>query len=132
MDVKELREHEKTDLKRLETVKQEIESDGVVKLAIIADEATKVVLDGEHRLTALRELGYTKAPVIFVDYESSDISVESWKIGEQLTKDTVILAGLTRKKLPPKTSRHMVKLGDKYEHISVLGGRMDVPLEKLK
>ena len=93
---------------------------------------TSVILDGEHRVSALRELGYSKIPVIFVNYKSQDILVESWRIDEHLTKSIVIAAGLSGRKLPPKTSRHMINFRGRLKHISILGTTVKIPLRALK
>jgi hypothetical protein len=111
---------------------KEIKSDGVLKRPIVVDRDTYIVLDGEHRLRALKEMGYNKIPVVFVDYYSPKIIVLSWRKGEKINKESVILAGLTRKKLPPKTSKHMVEIDGKLKHISFLEKRVDIPLEKLR
>ena len=130
--IDDLKEHEEVDPDHLEAIKQEIESDRAVKLAVIADVNTNVVLDGEHRLTALRELGCSRVPVVFVKYQSQNILVDSWVVGERLTKDAVIAAGLSGRRLPPKTSKHLICVDGKYEHISVLGRMVEVPLGELK
>ncbi|MEO3993479.1 MAG: hypothetical protein QN229_04160 [Desulfurococcaceae archaeon TW002] len=44
----------------------------------------------------------------------------------------MIKVGLSGKKLPPRTSKHMIKIGDKLLHISVIQKRVDVPLEILR
>jgi hypothetical protein len=45
---------------------------------VIADSASGVVLDGMHRLEALRELNATLVVCYFVDYPSPDIKVGRW------------------------------------------------------
>ena len=130
--IDDLKEHEEVDPDHLQSIKQEIESARAVKLAVIADVNTNVVLDGEHRLTALRELGCSRVPVVFVKYLSHKILVDSWVVGGRLTKGAVIAAGLSGRRLPSKTSRHQISVDGRYEHISVLGRMMEVPLGELK
>jgi hypothetical protein len=55
-----------------------------------------------------------------------------WRRGEKINKRDVIKAGLTGKKMPPKTSKHMVEVNKKLRHISFLERRINFPLEKLK
>jgi hypothetical protein len=81
--------------------------DGVVRLAIVADEASLVVLDGHHRLTALRRLGARRVPVLLVDYRDPDIRVGTWRAGEHPPgKDEVVAQARAGKLFPPKTTRH--------------------------
>lgn len=116
----------------LKELKDEIRSDGMLKLAIAVDIDTNIILDGEHRFNALKELGCRKIPVVFIDYHSPEIKVQAWRKGEKLTKKDVIEAGFRRRKLPPTTTKHMVKIFNKLRHISVIEERVNIPLEKLR
>ena len=130
--ISELKEHEEIDLEHFIKLTKEIKSDGILKKPIAVDKNTGIVLDGTHRLRALKTMGYSLIPVILLNYRSSKIGVMSWRRGEKITKDVVIKASLTKNKLPPKTSKHMVEVNGKFRHISFLEKRVDIPLEKLK
>ena len=65
--VDELKPHERGSPLYLELLKKEILKDSVLKYPIIADEKTRVILDGMHRWLALKSLGYELIPVILVD-----------------------------------------------------------------
>jgi hypothetical protein len=132
IELENLRPHEGVDSARLKKLKEEIKSDGILKLAIAVDKCGNIILDGHHRVAALRELGYEKIPVVFVDYGSSDIQVRSRRKSMQLTKEDVTKAGIGSEKMPPKTSKHMVKIGGAMKHISVIEKRVDMPLDELK
>ena len=127
-----LKQHEEVDPAHLKELKKEIESDKILKFAIAVDKNTNIILDGEHRFNALRELGCTKVPVTFVDYSSPDIEVQAWRNGERVTKKDVLEAGLSRKKLPPKTSEHIIRICNTLKHISAIEKRVNIPLEKLR
>lgn len=131
VDIKRLRQHEEADPWHLKELKDEIKSDGILKLAIAVDINTNIILDGEHRFNALKELGCKKIPVVFVDYDSPDIKVQGWRKGEHFTRNDVIKAGFSEKKLPPRTTKHMVKVCSGLKHISAIERRVDMPLEKL-
>ena len=73
---------------------------------IVVDSRTLVILDGHHRVEALRRLGLRFAPAVLVDYDSDCVSVSSWRKGYPVTKEIVRKAGLSGYRLPPKTSRH--------------------------
>jgi hypothetical protein len=55
-----------------------ISEDGLLKHPIIVDRKTLVVLDGMHRVAALKRLNCKKIPVCLIDYENPAISVRCW------------------------------------------------------
>jgi cysteine synthase/O-phosphoserine sulfhydrylase/cystathionine beta-synthase len=132
VELDKLRQHEEVDPTHLRKLKERIKSDKILKFAIVVDKNTNVILDGEHRFNSIKELGCKRIPVIYVDYDSPDIQVQSWKNNLRLTKKDVIKAGLGEKKLPPKTSKHLVKVGNRILHISAIQKRVNVPLEVLR
>jgi len=125
-----LKPHEKVDPYRVACLKTQIEKDGKLKLAIAVDIHTRVILDGHHRLAVLRQIGCTRIPVTFIDYSSPLIKVTSWN-GTHLTKNEVVQAGLSGRLHPPKTSKHMIQVYNKAEHISAIEKRVNVPLRLL-
>jgi len=132
MDLKDLKKHEKINPEFLEKFKNQVKKDGVLKRAIAVDKNTKIILDGHCRYRSLKRLGCSKIPVILVDYTSSRIFVESWRKNIRVTKEDVKKAGLTGKKLPSKTSKHMVKISNRKYHISKIEKMVNIPLKELK
>lgn len=127
-----LKPHESTEQRHLNALIEEIRSEGVLKLSIAVDVHTKVILDGHHRVCALKELNCTKIPVTFVDYQLPEIEVTTWKDDKTLSKSAIITAGLGTEKLPPRTSKHIVNLEGKWKHISAIEERISIPLEELR
>lgn len=70
--------HEETIPRLLAQLVSDIEHNGEVRNPIIVDSNTSVVLDGMHRVTALREMGCRYLPVCLVDYTSPKITVGCW------------------------------------------------------
>jgi len=132
IDISRLKEHEEVDLKHLKKLKKKIESDGVLKTPIAVDMLSDVIIDGHHRFVSLKELGYKKVPVVFIDYFASEIIIQSWRDGMKVTKDMVIQAGLTGKKLHPKTTKNMIRINGELKHISTLEKKINVRLKRLK
>ena len=132
LKIDELKEHEDIRPAYLEELKNQIMLDGILKMPIAVDEKTYVILDGHHRLQALKRLGCTKIPVVLVDYQSPEIKVLAQREGETITKEMVIHMGLSGKKMPPKTSRHMVLMNGEFHHISMIEIFVNIPLEKLR
>ena len=64
-----LQPHEHTIPSRVEEVLASIVRSGLVYKPVIVDAETHTVIDGHHRLQALRLLGARYAPVVLVDYE---------------------------------------------------------------
>lgn len=127
-----LKPHEYVDPCRLSYLTGRITVDGVLKKPIVADYRTNVVLDGHHRLQALRLLGCRLIPVIYVDYRDPRIVVETFRRSVELTKDMVVEAGLKGRLFPPKTSKHMVSKDGGLTHISELEKPVNIPLDKLR
>jgi len=128
--ISDLIEHEEVHEKKIRGFIK-VESGKVLIKPIAVDKKTRLVLDGHSRLNALKELGCTKAPVIYVDFESNSIKVEAWRNSEKVTKADVLNAGLSKKKLPPKTSKIMIKIGGKISHISTIEKIIKIPLSEL-
>lgn len=127
-----LKTHELAEPDRVKRVIKQIQSTGVVKTGIAVDSKTMIVLDGVHRLTALSELGARRVPAWLVDYADHEIVVYSKGRKSEVAKETVLRAATEGPKMPPKSTRHMVKT-EKGElvHISKLEGDVSVPLVDL-
>ncbi len=132
IELDKLRQHEEADPEHLKELTQEIASDKILKYTIVVDEKTNIILDGEHRYNALKNLGCKRIPVIYVDYSSPNIEVQTWRNNHHLTKRDIIEAALTGKRFPPKTSRHMIRNSNVLSHISTIEKRVDIPLEVLR
>jgi ParB-like chromosome segregation protein Spo0J len=130
--IEELREHEEIRPHYLEELKNEILSDGILKMPIAVDRSTYIILDGHHRLHALKKIGCKRIPAILVDYHSEEIEVLPWREGERVTKEMVIHTALSGRRMAPKTSKHMIRVGGEWRHISILETVINVPLEELK
>jgi len=132
VDISSLKAHERTDSFRLKALKDEIWSDGFLKRPIVVDEKTNVIIDGHHRVEALRLLGCVKIPVCYVDYMCDKIGLKAMVKNIEITKDKVIEAALNNNLFDPKSTCHYVKLSNNIKHISYIQRRIDIPLESLK
>ena len=131
--IRDLKTHEEAEPDRVRRVMKQMRSTGVVKKAIIVDSASMVVLDGVHRLGALKMLGAVRAPAWLIDYSDEGVVVLSRDRKSQVPKELVIQAAVFGPKLPPKTTRHMVKGKDgALVHISRIEGEVSVPLSTLR
>ncbi len=78
VSIESLFTHEETIPSALEQLKQELISEQILKHPIIVDSKTLVVLDGMHRVAALRNLGFLLVPVCLVDYQNPAIELFAW------------------------------------------------------
>jgi len=89
--------HEEVIESALRRLVEEIRADRVVKHPVIVDEKTMVVLDGMHRVAALKELRCRLIPACLVDYDNPNILVSSWCrgiAGEDLGRAVRLIEGL--------------------------------------
>jgi hypothetical protein len=131
-ELEELKEHEEIRPDYLEALKNEILCDGILKMPICVDKKTCIILDGHHRLGALKRLGCKKIPAVLVDYQSPEIKVIPWREGEMITKEKVVDTALSGGRMPSKTSKHMITLDGEWTHISAIEVIINIPLDKLK
>jgi hypothetical protein len=123
--IDELKPHEKGSPLYLELLKQEILRDGVLKYPIIADEKTHVILDGMHRWLALKSLGYSLIPVMFINaFQNPKIHVGRRRIHRyasnsngDMTIEKVISAGLSGRLMKPRSTRHFFPFS-KFQQIN--------------
>lgn len=132
IDLEALKEHEQIRPDYLEELKNEIVSDGILKMPIAVDKTTYIILDGHHRLHALRRIGCKRIPCILFDYQSPEIQVLPHREGETVTKEMIIETALAGRRMRPKTSKHMVIIKGELKHISILETVINIPLEELK
>lgn len=78
LDINSLYLHEEIIPNVVNQLTRTIELDGYLKHPVIADKESRVVLDGMHRVAALKALGHKRIPVCLVDYENPAISLGSW------------------------------------------------------
>lgn len=85
-----------------------IERDGLLRDPVIVDRDTNVVLDGMHRVTAIRGMDLTGIPVCLVDYRDPAIEVGSWirefdGLDPDRLRDRCAEAGLRVQPVDPET-----------------------------
>ncbi|OLC60748.1 hypothetical protein AUH73_08985 [archaeon 13_1_40CM_4_53_4] len=74
----ELKPHEETVHADLQGIVKTLGQVPVLRHPIIADSATGAVLDGTHRLAALKKLGCRTVPAALIDYENPLVQVNRW------------------------------------------------------
>jgi hypothetical protein len=78
MEINRLLAHEETIPESLNALAARIQRDGVQSAPILVDRDSLVVLDGMHRMAAMRMLGCRFICVCMLDYKHSSIEVHKW------------------------------------------------------
>jgi len=109
--INKLKSHEAIEPKRLSKLVKRIKRDGYLRNPIVVDRKSLVILDGHHRLYALKVLGCKKVPVYLIDYKSNNVRVylRRKELIMNLIKKAVITKGKEGKPFPYKTTRHLLK-----------------------
>ena len=74
----DLKPHEGTVQEDLDGIVRTLQKDPILRHPIIADSITGAVLDGTHRLAALKELGCLTIPAALIDYQNPLVVVDRW------------------------------------------------------
>jgi len=76
--IEELKPHEETVATDLRGIVNTLQRDPILRHPVVADAATGAVLDGNHRLAALSELGCFTIPTALIDYQNPMVKVDRW------------------------------------------------------
>jgi hypothetical protein len=78
VDINRVRIHEEIVPELLKVLIADIKSRRMIMDPLLVDKKTEVVLDGMHRVAALRSMGYRYLPVCKVNYHSPRVKVGCW------------------------------------------------------
>jgi L-serine kinase (ADP) len=117
-----LQSHEEIDEKKVGELLEEFGRRGRFVEPIWVARESYVILNGHHRVEALRRLGADRVPAWLVDYHSPDVKLDRWAPGPPIAKDEVVRRAQGRELFPPKTTRHKIEVDLPP---------CDVPLEEL-
>ncbi len=76
--INDLRVHELTVPSQVRAVRDSVQAESILHDPCIVDEYTMLVLDGVHRVAALRELDCVRVPVCLVNYYEDSIRLGTW------------------------------------------------------
>lgn len=110
VDIKKLIQHERICRAHLIEVKKQIQNSGVIRRPVVVDKKTNVILDGHHRVEALRTLGAIRVPVMYINYQDMHVRVymRRKKLLMKMIKHFVIEMALSHTLFPYKSTRHLV------------------------
>jgi L-serine kinase (ADP) len=108
--LRELHAHEQIVESEARKLTDRIRDRGIVDDPIWVARGSLVILNGHHRVTALRALGAERAPAWVVVYDSDEIELARWSPGPPLSKAEVVRRATSGELFPPKTTRHVFTL----------------------
>src|SRR2546427_7227657 len=86
----------------------QIRKDGYLRRPVLVADGELVILDGHHRVEAIRALGARRIPAYLIDYFSDIVRLSTWPDAEVsvVTKEDVIRRGRTDRKSTRLNSSH--------------------------
>lgn len=105
-----LKGHEQIEEANLVDLAGHIRRSRVLSEPIWVARGSYVILNGHHRVAALRRLGAERVPAWVLDYDSDLVHVERWRPGPPIAKEEVIRRGEEGHLFPPKTTRHRLSM----------------------
>jgi len=107
--ISELKDHEEVDPKRVDELVESIRHTQSVADPVWVAFGTGVILNGHHRVAALRRLGAQRVPAWVFDYHSASVRLDRWSDGPPIPKEEVERRALQGDLFSPKTTRHRVE-----------------------
>jgi L-serine kinase (ADP) len=108
--LRQLKAHEEIDEDNVVELVAELRRSGVFADPIWVARDSLVILNGHHRVEALRRMGAERAPAWILEYDTDLVSLEPWRPGLPITKAEVVRRGLGGHLFPPKTTRHRLRV----------------------
>lgn len=125
VEVDRLKSHEEIRPELLDSLVDEIKTDGYLRKPVLVEDRYFVILDGHHRFEALKKLGCKRIPCYVVDYFDEAIHLTTWPGAKHtnVKKEDVLKMAADGRLYPPKTTRHIVSIELKETKVD-LGGLM--------
>ncbi len=111
LDINKLKCHERVEKSHVVELAKRIRLDCMLKRPIIVAKKSLVILDGHHRYTALKRMGYKKIPAQLVDYHDGEVRVylRRKELLIELIKEAVLRRAEEGRLFPNKTTRHLIR-----------------------
>jgi L-serine kinase (ADP) len=101
-----LRAHERVVPSKVRALQAELRRSGVFVDPVWVARGSLVILNGHHRVAALRGLGAVRIPAWVVEYDSDLVSLGRWTPGPPISKEEVVRHAREGALFPPRTTRH--------------------------
>lgn len=126
LPIASLRPHEEVVREKVRSLAREIRAHGEFVDPIWVAREPWVILNGHHRVAALRSLGAERVPAWLVDYMSDHIRIGRWTPGPPISKAEVLRRAREGRLFPPRTTRHSFEfdLPHRPTPLAELGGAL--------
>ncbi len=104
----DLKEHEEIDARDVGKLVRDIRARGEFSNPIWVARGSWVILNGHHRVAALRRLGAERVAAWVFDYHGPALLLDRWSPGPPIPKAEVERRALAGTPFPPKTTRHIL------------------------
>ncbi len=105
-----LRGHEEHEPEKVDALVAELRRTGMFVDPIWVARDSWVILNGHHRVEALRRLGLKRIPAWVFDYRGDHVDLERWSPGPPIAKAEVEQRARRGEPFPPKTTRHRLRI----------------------
>jgi L-serine kinase (ADP) len=105
-----LRGHERHEPGKVDELVAELRRTGRFVDPIWVARDSWVILNGHHRVEALRRLGLKRIPAWVFDYHGEDVDLDRWSPGPPIDKSEVVARARGGRPFPPKTTRHRLRI----------------------
>jgi L-serine kinase (ADP) len=110
LPIARLRGHEEHDPAKVDELAREMLRTGRFVDPIWVARDSWVILNGHHRVEALRKLGLKRVPAWILDYDGEHVDLDRWAPGPPIEKREVLDRAHQGQPFPPKTTRHRLRV----------------------
>ena len=128
----EVKPHEGIEEQRLSNLTADIKESDCLIRPIAIDQETKMIIDGHHRVAALKRLECFLVPIYEFNYHDPNITVLPGRQDLPVDKSMVISAALRGAVLPSKSTHHLIMLNGQSLHISDAEHENPISLKELR